>query len=77
MEARDKAIDGTKGFNLGMIVNTPITPEHKAEQLAYDNASNQVNDPAYSYNEHVKVCDVCKQDPPHGRYSYPLVETTP
>jgi hypothetical protein len=59
-----------------MIVNTPITPEYKAEQLAHDIASNQVNDPAYAYNEHVKVCSVCKQDPPHGRYSKPLVETT-
>ena len=49
MEMRDKAIDGTKGFNLGMIVNTPITPEYKAEQLAHDIASNQVNDPAYAY----------------------------
>jgi hypothetical protein len=74
MEIRDKAIDGTKGFNMGERVHAPVTPEQKAEELACINASIQVDHPAYLYNEHVKVCSVCSIDRPRGRYSIPVSE---
>jgi hypothetical protein len=67
---RDKALDATKGFNtMGMIVNSRITPKMEAEEAAEKDAMVQVGNPAYLYNEHVKGCNVCKNDPPVGSYS--------
>ena len=72
METRDNAIDATRGIVIGTIVGTPDTPEDRAKDVKYAEAVFKVHDPAYQYNEHVRTCDVCKEDRPQGRYSMPL-----
>ena len=71
MDTRDKAIDATRGIVIGKIVGTPETQEERDRDVAYANAVFKVHQPAYEYNQHVKVCDICEKDRPHGRYSIP------
>jgi hypothetical protein len=71
LSERDQAITAAEaiGDGLGTLRDMPDSSELVALEAEYDNALAPINDLAYSYNEHVMVCPVCKDNLPVGPYS--------
>jgi hypothetical protein len=60
LEIRDAAIDFARDIVKAKSTTTSATFENRNSDAVYMQTVFKVHQPAFDYNEHLKVCDVCK-----------------